>query len=305
MSMTGQPKTSLFVSGSIPALVTPFHADGSIHDAAFRDLVEWQIAEGSSALVVCGTTGEAATLTAAEHFELVRTCVEQANGRVPVIAGAGSNDTRVATGNVRAAKEAGADAALVVAPYYNRPSQEGIYHHFAVLAQVAELPLVLYNVPARTVTDVEPATLARIVTEFPKKVVAIKDASGVLARVSEHRALLGAGFTQLTGNDETALAFNALGGAGCISVTANVAPRLCARLQEACQAGDYAQALALQDRLYPLHAALFSDASPGPVKYTLSRVRRGFPAGLRLPMVGPSERSRASVDAALAHAGLI
>ena len=294
-----------FVSGSIPALVTPFRADDTVDDTAFRDLVEWQIAEGSSALVVCGTTSEAATLTAAEHFELVRVCVEQVNGRVPVIAGAGSNDTRVATGNVQAAKEAGADAALVVAPYYNRPNQEGIYRHFAVLAQAAELPLILYNVPARTVTDVEPATVARIVTEFPTKVVAIKDSSGVLARVCEHRALLGADFNQLTGNDETALAFNAMGGAGCISVTANVAPRLCVRLQAACRAGDYAEALALQDRLYPLHAALFSDASPGPVKYALSRVRRGFPAGLRLPMVKPSEPSRVAVDAALAHAGLV
>ena len=305
MSVTGNPMTSRILSGSIPALVTPFRADGAVDDAAFRDLVEWQIAEGASALVACGTTGEAATLTAAEHFELVRVCVEQADGRVPVIAGAGSNDTRVATGNVRAAKEAGADAALVVAPYYNRPNQEGIYRHFAVLAQVAELPLILYNVPARTVTDVEPTTVARIVTEFPDKVVAIKDSSGVLARVSEHRALLGADFTQLTGNDETALAFNALGGAGCISVTANVTPRLCARLQAACQAGDYPEALALQDRLYPLHAALFSDASPGPAKYALSRLRREFPAGLRLPMIEPGERSRVSVDAALAHAGLV
>lgn len=305
MSMTVHLKTSPFVSGSIPALVTPFQPDDTIDDVAFRDLVDWQIAEGSSALVVCGTTGEAATLTAEEHFKLVRICVEQTNGRVPVIAGAGSNDTRVAIDNVRAAREAGADAALVVAPYYNRPNQEGIYRHFAVLAQVAELPLILYNVPARTVTDVEPATLARIVSEFPTKIVAIKDSSGVLARVSEHRVRLGTGFAQLTGNDETALAFNALGGTGCISVTANVAPRLCARLQAACHAGKYAEALALQDRLYPLHAALFSDASPGPAKYALGRVRRGFPAGLRLPMVEPSDLSRASVDAALAHAGLV
>ncbi len=306
MPATGTTMARPIFSGSIPALVTPFAAaDGRFDEPVYRALIDWQIADGSSALVACGTTGEAATLTAREHFAVVRTCVEQANGRVPVIAGAGSNDTRVATENVRAAKEAGADAALVVAPYYNRPNQEGVYRHFAVLAHGAELPLVLYNVPARTVTDVEPATLARIVNEFPEKVVAIKDASGVLARVSEHRALLGAGFTQLTGNDETALAFNALGGTGCISVTANVAPELCARMQAACHAGDYAGALALQDRLYPLHAALFSDASPGPVKYALSRVRAGCPAGLRLPMTEPSERSRASVDAALAHAGLI
>ena len=291
--------------GSIPALVTPFGPDGAFAEAAYRDLIEWQIEEGSSGLVSCGTTGEAATLTADEHFAVVRACVDQANGRVPVIAGAGSNDTRVAAENLRAAKAAKADAALVVAPYYNRPSQEGIYQHFAALARGAELPMILYNVPGRTVTDVQPATLARIVREFPDKVVAIKDSSGVLARVSEHRATLGRGFVQLTGNDEIALAFNALGGAGCISVTANVAPRLCAELQAACHASDYAEALRLQDHLFPLHAALFTDASPGPVKYALTRVRSGFPEALRLPLTRSSEASRAAVDAALAVAGLI
>lgn len=292
-------------SGSIPALVTPFTADGRFDEAAYRDLVEWQIAEGSSALVACGTTGEAATLTAEEHFAVVRACVDQAHGRVRVIAGAGSNDTRVAAENLRAAKEAGADAALVVAPYYNRPSQEGVYQHFAALARVAQLSLVLYNVPARTVTDIQPATLARIVNDHSEKVVAIKDSSGVLTRVSEHRASLGPDFPQLTGNDEAALAFNVMGGSGCISVTANVAPRLCATLQAACQAGDYAGALQLHDRLFPLHTALFTDASPGPVKYALSRVRPGFPQGLRLPMTTPSEASRTAVDAALSYAGLV
>ena len=291
-------------SGSIPALVTPFAPDGAVDELAYRDLTEWQITEGSSALVACGTTGEAATLTAAEQFAAVRVCVEQARGRVPVIAGAGSNDTRVALDNLRAAREAGADAALVVAPYYNRPSQEGLYQHFAALARAAELPIVLYNVPGRTVTDVEPATLARIVTDFPGKIAAIKDSSGALARVSEHRALLGPDFHQLTGNDETALAFNALGGVGCISVTANVAPRLCAAFQAACRAGEYAGALACQDKLFPLHAALFTDASPGPVKYALTRVRPGFPGTLRLPMSGPSDTSQAAVDAALTHAEL-
>ena len=296
--------SSLSFHGSIPALVTPFSDDGAIDEAAFRDLVDWQIAEGSSALVAGGTTGEAATLSTKEHFGVVRICVDQAKGRVPVIAGAGSNDTRLAADNLRAAKDAGADTALVVAPYYNRPSQEGLYQHFAELARRAPLPMLLYNVPARTVTDLEPATVARLVNEFPDIFVGIKDSSGVLARVSEHRASLGTDFVQLTGNDDLALAFNALGGSGCISVTANVAPQLCTAFQAACTAGDFAKARRYQDRLFPLHTALFTDASPGPVKYALTRVRPGFPESLRLPMTGPNPVSRALVDAALAHAEL-
>ena len=292
-------------SGSIPALVTPFTADGAFDEAAYRALIDWQIAEGSSALVPCGTTGEAATLTADEHFAIVRVCVDQTAGRVPVIAGAGSNDTAVAAANITRARDAGADAALMVPPYYNRPGQEGIYQHFARLAETAELPIVLYNVPARTVTDIQPATLARIVNAFPKVFVAVKDASGAIARVSAHRDACGPDFVQLSGNDDMALAFNAMGGRGCISVSANVAPRLCADFQAACQSGDYAAALALQDRLYPLHDALFTDASPGPVKYAMTRVRPGFPDGIRLPMTWPSDASRAAVDAALAHAGLV
>ncbi|MCU6452672.1 4-hydroxy-tetrahydrodipicolinate synthase [Sphingomonas sp. A2-49] len=292
-------------SGSIPALVTPFDDDGRFDEAAYRALVDWQIAEGSAALVPCGTTGEAATLTADEHFGIVRICVDQAAGRVPVIAGAGSNDTAVAAANIARARAAGADAALMVPPYYNRPSQEGIYRHFAALAETADLPIVLYNVPARTVTDIQPATMARIVNAFPTVFVAVKDASGAIARVSAHRAACGPDFVQLSGNDDMALAFNAMGGRGCISVSANVAPRLCADFQAACAAGDYAAALALQDRLYPLHDALFTDASPGPVKYAMTRVRPGFPAGIRLPMTWPSAESRAAVDAALAHARLI
>jgi len=291
--------------GSIPALVTPFAADGSFDEKTYRDLVEWQIGEGSAGLVPCGTTGEAATLSFDEHFAIVRICVEQAAGRVPVIAGAGSNDTRVAAANLRAARAAGADAALMVPPYYNRPSQEGIFQHFAALARDAELPIVLYNVPGRTVTDIQPATVARIVTAFSDVFVAIKDATGALARVSQHRAGCGEGFAQLSGNDDLALGFNAMGGVGCISVSANVAPRLCADFQAACAGGDYAAALALQDRLYPLHDALFTDASPGPVKYALARVRPGFSDALRLPMTPANEASRAAVDAALARAGLI
>ena len=289
-------------SGSIPALVTPFDADGRFDERAYRELIEWQIEEGSSALVPCGTTGEAATLTKDEHFAIVKVCVDQVRGRVPVIAGAGSNDTRVAAANIAAAKEAGADAALMVPPYYNRPSQEGIFQHFAALAPTSPLPIVLYNVPARTVTDIQPETLIRIVSAFPKVFVGVKDASGVLQRVSQHRAALGDGFCQLSGNDDLALAFSAMGGVGCISVTANVAPRLCAQFQAA---GAGPDALALHDRLFALHTSLFTDASPGPVKYAMTKVRPGFPQGLRLPMTWPSEASRAAVDAGLKRAALV
>ncbi|MDB5695620.1 MAG: 4-hydroxy-tetrahydrodipicolinate synthase [Sphingomonas bacterium] len=291
-------------SGSIPALVTPFDDGGGFAEQAFRDLIEWQIAEGSSALVACGTTGEAATLNKAEHFHVVRVCVEQARGRVPVIAGAGSNDTRVAVDNLTAAKEAGADAALMVPPYYNRPSQDGIAQHFAALAGATALPIILYNVPGRTVTDILPATVIRIVQENPAVFIGIKDATGDLARVSQHRAALGADWCQLSGNDDLALAFNVMGGRGCISVTANAAPRLCAEFQAACATGDIARARELHDRLFPLHQAMFTDASPGPVKYALSRVRSETPRGLRLPMTWPSEAAQAAVDDALTHAGL-
>lgn len=285
-------------SGSIPALVTPFLADGAFAETAYREFVEWQIAEGSSALVPCGTTGEAATLTFEEHFRVVRVCVDQARGRVPVIAGAGSNDTRVAIANIRAAKDAGADAALMVPPYYNRPNQDGIFRHFEAIAGACDLPIVLYNVPGRTVTDIAVETIGRLAHAFPT-IVAIKDATGVIQRVSAQRAAAGAGFCQLCGNDDMALAFNAMGGVGCISVTANFAPRLCAEFQAACADGDYRAALGHQDRLFALHVALFTDASPGPVKYALSRVRPGFPEGLRLPMTWPGEASRRAVDAAL------
>lgn len=288
-------------SGSIPALVTPFRG-GDFAEGDFRDLVEWQIAEGSAGLVPCGTTGEAATLSFEEHFHAVRVCVEATKGRVPVLAGAGSNDTRVAIANVRAAREAGADAVLMVPPYYNRPGQEGIFRHFEAVAAACELPIVLYNVPGRTVTDILPATMARIVKAFPDIFIGVKDATGNLGRVSEQRSGCGADFIQLSGNDETALAFNAMGGTGCISVTANVAPRLCADFQAAWAAGDRAKALELHDRLYPLHIAMFTDASPGPVKYAMTRVRPGFPGELRLPMVEAGEASRAAVDAALAFA---
>jgi 4-hydroxy-tetrahydrodipicolinate synthase len=288
--------------GSIPALVTPFR-DEAFAEEDFRALVEWQIAEGSHGLVPMGTTGESATLSADEHYRVVEVCVDQTKGRVPVIAGCGSNSTSVAIQNMREAKARGADAALVVLPYYNRPNQDGLYAHFAALAESCDLPIVVYNVPGRTVTDISVETLARL-AKLPT-VVGIKDANGNLARVSAQRLACGEDFCQLSGNDDMTLGFMAMGGVGVISVTANVAPRLCADFQNACLSGDWASALKLQDRLYPLHAALFSDASPGPTKYALAQVRPGFPDALRLPMTPPSEASRAAVNAALVHAGLL
>lgn len=290
-------------SGSIPALITPFR-DGALDEEAFRTFVDWQITEGSSALVPCGTTGESATMTVEEHNRVIAICVEQAAGRVPVIAGCGSNDTRIALEHMYAAQAAGADAALVVAPYYNKPNQEGVYQHFAYLAQRCDLPIVLYNVPGRTITDIGVPVQHRLTSEF-KTIVGIKDATGNLGRVSAQRIACGPDYLQLSGNDETALGFNAMGGRGCISVTANVAPALCARFQALLAEGQWGEALLLQDRLYPLHDALFSDSSPGPVKYALSRIRSDMPVEVRLPITWPSASSRAAVDRALEIAGLV
>lgn len=289
-------------SGSIPALLTPF-SDGLIDEEALRRFVDWQIASGSSALVPCGTTGESATLGYDEHYRVIDIVIEQAARRVPVIAGCGSNDTATAVRHMAYAGQAGADAALIVAPYYNRPSQDGMVAHFTHLAQQSDLPIIVYNVPGRTVTDILPETLARIAA-LPT-VVAVKDASGDLARVTEHRALLGADFCQLSGNDDLWLAHHALGGVGCISVTANVAPRLCADFFAACAAGDQVTALALHEQLFPLHKALFSDASPAPAKYAMARLNQWFPEAARLPIIAASAKSRSAVDAALVHAGLM
>jgi 4-hydroxy-tetrahydrodipicolinate synthase len=295
-------KEKSMFSGSIPALVTPFR-DGMIDEKAFRRLVDWQIENGSSALVPCGTTGESATLSNAEHHRVIEICVEQAAGRVPVIAGCGSNDTTNALLHMNFSKKCGVKAALVVAPYYNRPNQEGIYQHFVYLTERNDLPIVLYNVPARTVTDMKPETVARL-SALPT-IIGIKDASGAIERVTEHRLLCGTDFCQLSGNDDMALAFNAVGGVGAISVTANVAPALCAEFQKACQIGDVAAAQVLNDRLFPLHKALFTDASPGPVKYALTRVFEGVTEEMRLPLTACSMEARSAVDAALEHAGLI
>jgi 4-hydroxy-tetrahydrodipicolinate synthase len=286
--------------GSIPALVTPFRGE-SLDEEELRRLVDWQIEEGSHALVPVGTTGEAVTLSREEHLRVVEVTVEQAAGRVPVIAGVGGNNTRAVIDMIKAVADRGARGALAVVPFYNKPNQDGIYAHFAAVARGSPLPIVLYNVPSRTVADISVETLARV-AQLPS-VVGIKDATGNLARVTAQRLACGPGFAQLSGNDDMALGFNAMGGVGCISVTANVAPRLCAEFQNACLSGDWAKALDLQDRLYPLHAALFSDASPGPAKHALHRLR-GFPLELRLPMTPPSDASRRVVDAALEHAGL-
>jgi 4-hydroxy-tetrahydrodipicolinate synthase len=288
--------------GSIPALVTPF-AGGRVAEDTFAEFVEWQIAEGSNALVPCGTTGESATLNRDEHRQVIARAVQVANGRVPVIAGCGSYSTEAAIELVRAAAEVGADAVLVVVPYYNKPSQAGLAAHFTAVADASPLPVIVYNVPSRTVADISVETLAKI-SRHPK-IVGIKDATGNLARASAQRLACGEDFCQLSGNDDMALGFNAMGGVGCISVTANVAPKLCSEFQKAMREGRWDEALALQDRLYPLHAALFTDASPGPTKYALSRVRPGFPTDLRLPLLEASEASRRAVDAALEHAGLI
>lgn len=287
--------------GSIPALVTPF-SGGRVAEDTFRELVDWQIAEGSNALVPCGTTGESATMSAEEQRRVIQITVEVAAGRMPVIAGCGSNNVDHAIEYLHAAKEVGADAALVVMGYYNRPSQDGMLAAFKALSEASALPIIVYNIPGRAVVDISVETLAEI-AKLPN-IVGIKDATGNLGRVSAQRLASGEDFMQLSGNDETALAFNAAGGVGCISVTANVAPRLCSDFQKAMREGRWGEALKLQDRLYPLHTALFTDASPGPVKYALSRVRPEFPTELRLPLVEASEASKLKVDEALAHAGL-
>jgi len=288
--------------GSIPALVTPF-SNGRVAEDTFRELVEWQVAEGSNGLVPCGTTGESATMSAEEQRRVIELTVEAAKGRVPVIAGCGSNNVAHAIEYLHAAKDVGADGALIVMGYYNRPSQAGMLAAFRALSDASQLPIIVYNIPGRAVVDISVETLAEI-AKLPH-IVGVKDATGALGRVSAQRLACGEDFVQLSGNDETALAFNAMGGVGCISVTANIAPRLCAEFQAATREGRWDEALKLQDRLYPLHMALFTDASPGPAKYALSRVRPGFPTELRLPLVQASDASKKAVDAALEHAELI
>jgi len=287
--------------GSIPALVTPFR-NGAVDREAFAALVERQIAGGSSALVPVGTTGETSTLTTEEHKDVVTLCVEVAAGRVPVIAGAGSNATDEAIDLVEHAKAVGADAALVVCPYYNKPNQDGLEAHFRAINDAVALPVLLYNVPSRTVVDLLPETVARL-AQLPN-IVGIKDASGDVARVSQHAALIGsAQFVQLSGEDPNALGYLAMGGKGCISVTANVAPDMCAAMHAAFHAGDLAGAQAIERKLIALHKALFCAPSPGPAKYALSRLGLCAP-DVRLPITQPDPAARETIDAAMALAGI-
>ncbi|MBB2830605.1 UNVERIFIED_ORG: 4-hydroxy-tetrahydrodipicolinate synthase [Rhizobium esperanzae] len=288
--------------GSITALVTPF-ADGEVDEIALRNLIEWQIGEGTSGLVPCGTTGESPTLSHAEHMRVVELAIAAANGRVPVIAGAGSNSTEEAISFVRHAQEAGADGLLIVAPYYNKPTQEGIYQHFKAIDAEATVPIIVYNIPGRSVIDIEVETLARIFRDCPN-VKGVKDATGNLLRPSLERMACGNEFNLLTGEDGTALGYMAHGGHGCISVTANVAPRLCADFQRACLKGDFAAALALQDRLMPLHRALFLETSPAGVKFALAQLSK-IRGDLRLPLVEVSHPVNDVITHAMRHAGIL
>jgi 4-hydroxy-tetrahydrodipicolinate synthase len=287
--------------GSITALITPFK-DGKVDARAFQKLVEWQIDQGTNGLVPCGTTGESPTLTHDEHRRVIELCIEAAARRVPVIAGTGSNSTAEAAELTRHAKAAGADGVLVVTPYYNKPTQEGLYLHFKAINDCADVPIVIYNIPGRSVVDMSVDTMARLFKL--KNIVGVKDATANMARVSQQRAALGKDFIQLSGEDATALGFMAHGGQGCISVTANIAPALCAEFQLACLAGNFKLALQLQDRLMPLHDALFVESNPGPVKYAASKL------GLcneetRLPLAPLTSASRKMVDEALSAVGLV
>lgn len=290
--------------GSIPALVTPFTETGAVDEKAFAAHVEWQIAEGSSGLVPVGTTGESPTLSHAEHKRVVELCVEVANKRVPVIAGAGSNNTKEAIELAQHAEKVGAAALLVVTPYYNKPTQKGLVAHFAAIAEAVALPIFIYNIPGRSVVDMSPETMG-LLAKAHKNIVGVKDATGKLERVSDQRITCGNDFIQLSGEDATALGFNAHGGVGCISVTANVAPKLCAEFQAATLAGDYKKALSYQDRLMPLHKAIFMEPGLCGAKYALNRLGR-MSRTVRLPLLPTLEAStEAAIDAALKHAGLL
>ncbi len=288
--------------GSMVALITPMRQDGSVDEKAFQDLVEWQIAEGTEGLIPVGTTGESPTLSHAEHKRVVEMCVAAARGRVPVIAGAGSNSTAEAIDFAVHAKKAGADATLVVTPYYNKPTQEGMFLHFTAIADAVDLPLFIYNIPGRSVVDMTPETMGRLAKH--KNIVGVKDATANLTRPLHQKRTCGADFIQLSGEDHTALAFNASGGTGCISVTANVAPRLCAEMHKAWRAGRVEEATAIQDRLVPLHDALFCETSPGPVKYAASLLAKST-EHCRLPMAPIAESSKARVREAMVSVGLL
>jgi 4-hydroxy-tetrahydrodipicolinate synthase len=287
--------------GSLVALITPFR-DGKVDEKAFQDLVEWHVAEGTHGLVPCGTTGESPTLSHEEHRRVVELCIEASRGRIPVIAGTGSNSTDEAIELTRHARKAGANAALVVTPYYNKPTQEGLFRHFKAIVEAVDLPVVVYNIPGRSVVDISVETMARI-AKLPN-IVGVKESTGDVSRITKHRLLIGEGFCQVSGEDYLALAQMAAGADGCISVTANVAPRQLSQMHLACQRGDYAAARAIHERLAPLHEALFVETSPAPVKYAASLLGKCVP-DIRLPLVEPGEATRARVKAAMVHAGLL
>ena len=288
--------------GSLVALITPMREDGAFDEEAFAGFVDWQIRQGTDGIVPVGTTGESPTLSHAEHCRVVEVAVEAAGGRVPVIAGAGSNSTAEAVALARHAKQAGADAALVVTPYYNKPTQEGLALHFEAVADAAELPVIIYNIPPRSVVDMSVTTMARL-AKHPN-IVGVKDATASLVRPLHTKRACGAEFCQLSGEDHTALAFLAAGGAGCISVTGNVAPGLCSSMHKAWQAGDVGRAMAVQERLLDLHDAMFAESNPGPVKYAASLLGHGS-GFCRLPIAPVSAPVREQVRAAMAGAGLL
>ncbi|HUZ74857.1 MAG TPA: 4-hydroxy-tetrahydrodipicolinate synthase [Stellaceae bacterium] len=287
--------------GSLVALITPFR-DGAVDEKAFQNFVDWQVGEGTHGVVPCGTTGESPTLSHAEHKRVVELCIAVAKGRVPVIAGTGSNSTEEAIDLTRHAKTAGADAALVVTPYYNKPTQEGLYQHYKAIHDAVDLPIIIYNIPARCVIDMSVATMARL-AKLPN-VVGVKDATNDLARPLRTRAAIGPDFAILSGEDVTALALLAQGGDGCISVTANVAPRACAQMHEAWQKGDIARAMRINERLGPLHDALFVETSPAPVKYAASLIEKSTPE-VRLPLVPASPEAQHKVRSAMRLAGVL
>lgn len=289
--------------GSMTALVTPFTSSGEVDEKAFCEFVEWQISEGSHGLVPVGTTGESPTLTHDEHKRVVELCIEVTNKRVPVIAGAGSNNTAEAIDFVKHAETAGADGVLVVTPYYNKPSQRGMKAHFGALAEATSLPIIIYNIPGRSIVDMSVDTMAELFNTHDN-IVGLKDATGDLSRPSKQRHGVGKDYIQLSGEDMTAIGFNAQGGVGCISVTANVAPKLCSQMQAATLAGDFAKALEVQDRLIPLHNALFVEPNPGAAKYALSLLGKCENIQ-RSPLVPIEASTEALVRDALIHAGLM
>ncbi len=289
------------ISGSLPALVTPFK-DGQLDLDTLKQLVDWQIEQGSTGLVPVGTTGESPTLSHEEHETVIEAVVKAAAGRVPVVAGAGSNNTTEGIGLVRHAARVGADAALVVTPYYNKPTQAGLIAHFTALHDAADIPIIIYNIPGRSVVDMTPETMGEL-ARLPR-IIGVKDATGDITRVSMQRETCGKDFIQLSGEDASALGFNAHGGVGCISVTANVAPRLCAEFQAATLAGDYASALEYQDRLMPLHRAIFLEPGLAGAKYGLSLLGK-CSEEVRLPLVGLTDGTKAAIKAAMEHAGLL